>query len=95
VDVKTVELNARILVEWSAYGAPSPMSGFSRLVGWPNFRQRNEQGLRPAEVVDYLRAAGFEIKEIIERAPYSLSSTRADELTFLPDAQRRVYEDAA
>jgi len=38
--------------------------------GWPNFRQRNEQELRPDEVLDYLRAAGFEIKEIIEREPY-------------------------
>jgi len=63
--------------------------------GWPNFRQRNEQGLRPDEVVDYLRAAGFEIEEIIERAPYSLSNTRADGLTILPEAQQRVSGDAA
>jgi uncharacterized protein YndB with AHSA1/START domain len=43
VNVKAIEQNARILVEWSAYGALyTDRVDFQSTTGWHNVRQRDE-----------------------------------------------------
>lgn len=50
---------------------------------------------RPDEVAGHLRAAGFEIEEIIEREPYPDVEHQSRRAYILPDDQTRERENAA
>lgn len=49
VDVKAVAQNARIFVEWSADGTPTPIEWIHASTGWHNVRQRDEQRFSGSE----------------------------------------------